>query len=143
MKQYIKDNERIKSVIIVIDFRITRVDLSLKKSIKTIAELFPLDNFWSHVIIVWSHYNQKDTKTKAKIENTFMSSLNDLFDDLNRDFKISKPSNINMKFIDSDPELTGQEKIDSEKETNQLIKDIIDMKPMYKEINRWPRRRCN
>ena len=125
MKQYIKDNERIKSVIIVIDFRITRVDLSLKKSIKTIAELFPLDNFWSHVIIVWSHYNQKDTKTKAKIENTFMSSLNDLFDDLNRDFKISKPSNINMKFIDSDPELTGQEKIDSEKENNQLIKDII------------------
>ena len=138
MKQYIKDNERIKSVIIVIDFRITRVDLSLKKSIKTIAELFPLDNFWSHVIIVWSHYNQKDTKTKAKIENTFMSSLNDLFDDLNRDFKISKPSNINMKFIDSDPELTGQEKIDSEKETNQLIKDIIDMKPMYKEIKDGP-----
>ena len=138
MKQYIKDNERIKSVIIVIDFRITRVDLSLKKSIKTIAELFPLDNFWSHVIIVWSHYNQKDTKTKAKIQNTFMSSLNDLFDDLNRDFRISKPNNINMKFIDSDPELTGQEKIDSEKETNQLIKDIIDMKPMYKEIKDGP-----
>ena len=45
MKKYIKENERIKSVIIVFDFRITRVDLSLKKSIKTIAELFPLDNF--------------------------------------------------------------------------------------------------
>ena len=43
-----------------------------------------------------------------------------------------------MKFIDSDPELTGQEKIDSEKETNQLIKDIIDMKPMYKEIKDGP-----
>ena len=39
-----------------------------------------------------------------------------------------------MKFINSAPELIGQEEIDSEKETNQLIKDIIDMKPMYKEI---------
>ena len=39
-----------------------------------------------------------------------------------------------MKFIDSASELTDQEKIDSGKEINKLIKDIIEMKPMYKEI---------
>ena len=59
--------------------------------------------------LLFGHIIIKSTKTKAKIENTFISSLNDLFDYLNKDFKISKPTNINMKFIDSDPELTSQE----------------------------------
>ena len=138
MKKYIKENERIKSIIIVIDFRITRVDLSLKKSIKTIADLFPLNNFWSHVIIVWSHYDKKNSKTKSKIDNTFLDSLKDLIEDLNKNYNIEKPSSLNMKFIDSDPDLTGEEKIESQNIANQLVKDIIDMKAMYKEIRDGP-----
>ena len=43
-----------------------------------------------------------------------------------------------MKFIDSDPILTGQEKIDSQNTTNHLIEDIIKMKTMYKEIRDGP-----
>jgi len=67
-----------------------------------------------------------------------LGNLKDLFEDLNKDYKISKPSSINMKFIDSDPTLTGQEKIYSQNTTNQLIEDIINMNPMYKEIRDGP-----
>ena len=58
MKTFIKENERIKCIVIVIDFNLIRCDKSLQNSIKIIAELFPLKNFLEHVIIVWSHYDK-------------------------------------------------------------------------------------
>ena len=134
MKTFIKENERIKCIVIVIDFNLTRCDKSLQNSIKIIAELFPLSNFWEHVIIVWSHYDPNKIKQKQKIENEFIKSLEGLFSDLETNQKISKPNSLKMKFIDSDPELEGEEKINSQKSAEELVQDIIDMKPMYKQI---------
>ena len=134
MKSFIKENERIKCIVIVIDFNLTRCDKSLQNSIKIIAELFPLSNFWEHVIIVWSHYDKNKTKQKQKIENEFIKSLESLFTDLETNQKISKPNSLNMKFIDSDPNLEGEDKTNSQKSAEELVKDIIDMRPMYKEI---------
>ena len=133
MKSFIKENERIKCIVIVIDFNLTRCDKSLQNSIKIIAELFPLSNFWS-MKIVWSHYDKNKTKQKQKIENEFIKSLESLFTDLEKNQKISKPNSLNMKFIDSDPDLEGEDKINSQKSAEELVKDIIDMRPMYKEI---------
>lgn len=134
MKNFIKENERIKCIVIVIPFHLTRCDKSLQNSIKIIAELFPLDTFWEHVIIVWSHYEPNKTKQKEKIEKDFIKSLENLFKDLEENQKISRPNCLKMKFIDSDPDLVGEEKLNSEKEAEELVKDIIDMKPMYKKI---------
>ena len=134
MKKFIKENERIKCIVIVIDFNLTRCDKSLQNSIKIIAELFPLNNFWEHVIIVWSHYDKNKIKQKQKIEKEFLKSLENLYIDLEKNQKISKPKSLNMKFIDSDPELEGEDKINSQKSAEELVKDIIVMKPMYKEI---------
>ena len=134
MKNFIKENERIKCIVIVIPFHLTRCDKSLQNSIKIIAELFPLDTFWEHVIIVWSHYEPNKTKQKEKIEKDFIKSLENLFKDLKENQKISRPNCLKMKFIDSDPDLVGEEKLNSEKEAEELVKDIIDMKPMYKKI---------
>ena len=134
MKNFIKENERIKCIVIVIPFTLTRCDKSLQNSIKIIAELFPLDKFWEHVIIVWSHYEPNKTKQKEKIEKDFIKSLDGLFNDLEKNQKISKPNDLKMKFIDSDPDLVGEEKLNSERAAEELVKDIIDMKPMYKQI---------
>jgi len=137
MKNYIKENERIKGIIIVIDFTNVRFDRSLQNSIKIIADLFPLTNFWEHVIIVWSHYDSKNIAKKQNIEgNNFIStkSLQNLFNDLEKNNKITKPSSLQMKFIDSNPNLSEEELKKSHESAEELVEDIIKMKPMYKEI---------
>ena len=141
MKNFIKENERIKGIIIVIDFRNVRFDLSLQNSIKIIADLFPLNNFWEHVIIVWSHFENNNIAQKQKIESKAFfnsKSLQNVFDDLEKNNKISKPTSLKMKFIDSNPNLTGEELKISQESAEDLVKDIINMKPMYKNIIDMP-----
>ena len=69
MHQYIKENPRIKGIIILLKFIDNRLTGSIKNSIKTFADLFPANNFWDHVVIVFSHFgvlNQKEREEKKK-----------------------------------------------------------------------------
>ena len=50
MKDYIKQNQRIKGIIIMLKFTDTRLTGSIKESLKVFYNLFPLNNFWDHVV---------------------------------------------------------------------------------------------
>ena len=66
MNQFIKNNPRIKGIIILLKFTDNKLTGSIKKSLKIFYDMFPLNNFWSHVVICFSYYY--DTNPEAKIQ---------------------------------------------------------------------------
>ena len=66
MSQFIKNNPRIKGIIILLKFTDNKLTGSIKKSMKTFYNMFPMNNFWSHVVIVFSYYY--DTNSEAKLQ---------------------------------------------------------------------------
>ena len=56
MHRYIKEKKRIKGIIFLLKFIDNRLTGSIKNSIKTFADLFPANNFWNHLVIVFTHF---------------------------------------------------------------------------------------
>jgi GTP-binding protein EngB required for normal cell division len=68
MNEYIKQNPRIKGIIILLKFTDNRITGSVKQSLKAFANMFPMNDFWSHVVFILSHFyaNTQDEKQKRK-----------------------------------------------------------------------------
>jgi GTPase Era involved in 16S rRNA processing len=68
MNEYIRQNPRIKGIIILLKFTDNRLTGSVKQSLKAFANMFPMNEFWSHVIFILSHFyaNSPEEKQKRK-----------------------------------------------------------------------------
>ena len=68
MNEYIRQNPRIKGIIILLKFTDNRITGSVKDSLKAFADMFPMNEFWSHVIFILSHFyaNTPEEKERRK-----------------------------------------------------------------------------
>ena len=68
MNEYIRKNPRIKGIIILLKFTDNRITGSVKDSLKAFADMFPMNEFWSHVIFILSHFyaNTPEEKERRK-----------------------------------------------------------------------------
>ena len=66
MKDYIKNHNRIKGIIILLKFTDNRITGSIKKSLDIFCDMLPMNYFWSHVVIVFSHYFANNIEAKKK-----------------------------------------------------------------------------
>jgi GTP-binding protein EngB required for normal cell division len=135
MNSYIRENQRIKGIIILLKFTDNRLTGSIKNSIKIFSDLFPINNFWSHVVIVFSHYglvneNERETRKNSLInnyKNEFINIMNE-----------SKKDHPNFILVDSIPMYFCELKHSDEK-TKQEITNVINFlrnkEPMFKSIN--------
>ena len=78
MKDYIKKNPRIKGILMVFNFNDNRLKGSVKKSIKLFYDFFPMNNFWEHVIILFSHYDSENEERKNSLQRQFNLKLKEL-----------------------------------------------------------------
>lgn len=69
MKDYIKNHNRIKGIIILLKFTDNRITGSIKKSLDIFCDMLPMNYFWSHVVIVFSHYFANNIEAKKKKKN--------------------------------------------------------------------------
>ena len=130
MKNYIKKNPRIKGILMVFNFNDNRLKGSVKKSIKLFYEFFPMNNFWEHVIILFSHYDTENIERKKLLQKEFTSKLKEL---------AILIKNVNPKLIvpDSFPMFFCNLKEPNENEKaniKKIISSFRKMRPMFKEI---------
>ena len=136
MHQYIKENPRIKGIIILLKFIDNRLTGSIKNSIKTFADLFPANNFWDHVVIVFSHFgvlNQKERDEKkknlkkmCKIEFSFLMKETQL---KHTNFILPESEEMPMYFIE-----LKKEDENSDKEIENIINHLRKKERIFKKI---------
>lgn len=130
MKDYIKKNPRIKGIIMIFNFNDNRLKGSVKKSIKLFYNFFPMNNFWEHVIILFSHYDTENEERKNLLQNEFNLKLKELAISI-------KDENPDLIVPDSFPMFFCNVQKPNEKDkTNikKIISDFRKMRPMFKEI---------
>jgi len=145
-------NYRIRCILIILKYDEVRLKGSYINALKFLMDLFPIHDFWKHVIIIRSfttYINQLTNKTNETNETT-KKRINELFDEkkqslLNilkeeedllkkmRDLNINIPDEINMKFVDSYDDLN--DKINDneymEKTMNEISTIIKEQKPLF------------
>ena len=136
MHQFIKENPRIKGIIILLKFIDNRLTGSIKNSIKTFADLFPANNFWDHVVIVFSHFgvlNQKEREDKkknlkkmCKKEFSFLMKETQL---KHTNFILPESEEMPMYFI----ELKNEDE-NSDKEIENIINHLRKKERIFKKI---------
>lgn len=145
MSQFIKNNPRIKGIIILLKFTDNKLTGSIKKSMKTFYNMFPMNNFWSHVVIVFSYYY--DTNSEAKLQRkkllikNYEKEIKKIMQQSkseHKDFII--PENIKMYFSelknpDEESKLEIKKVIDYLKTKEQMFKKIEEKieEPKIKE----------
>ena len=134
MNQFIKNNPRIKGIIILLKFTDNKLTGSIKKSLKIFYDMFPMNNFWSHVIIIFSYYFDRNVEEKIKRKNILLQNYEKEFKKImlqskseHKDFII--PENIKMFFCElKNPEeetkLEIRKAIDYLKAKEQMFKKI-------------------
>ena len=149
IKKYLKEQkQRINCIIIVFNAQNERLLNSTKESIKNICKIFPLPEFWEHVILFWTHWyfpSEEDEENKKYfIENGelgMMKVLKDLSIEINKAEKTINPitKSLHMIFNEySEATSNPQKKKKSEEKMQKNFDKIIDlaknMKPLYEDI---------
>ena len=120
------------------------MDQSLKKLLEEICKIFPLKNFWEHVIVIWTHYDgteNKKRKLKQKAEINFAQEFIDLTKNINErhNLNIDIIEKFNMIFNEYDYEETDEEvkaknKVQTINNINKIICLMKNMNPLYAEV---------
>ena len=74
MNNFIKNNPRIKGIIILLKFIDNKLTGNIKKPLKIFYDMLPMNNFWSHVIIIFSCYYDKNQEEKINRKNKLIQN---------------------------------------------------------------------
>ena len=137
-------NQRINCIIIVMNSTMKRFPNSIQKMIKNICVLFPLPDFWSHVIIFWTHwsfaYPEDEESKRSFIQNMILPKFRSLSQQIFNELRINPIQNdLKMIFNEYEEDTTNQQRIQTNKENsernfNQIIDLVKNMNPIYKNI---------
>ena len=155
LEEEIKGNseKRIKCILIILKYDEVRLKGSYINALKFLMDLFPIHDFWEHVIIIRSfttYINQLTNKTNEQTKERINKRINELFDEKKqsllvglkeeddllkkmRDLNIKIPDEINMKFVDSYDDLN--DKINDneymQKTMNEILGIIKPLPPLF------------
>jgi len=134
---------RINTILIVISIQEPRIDKSITNFLEIICCIFPLKDFWNHVIVVWTHYSGSESKKKRDKEKAqkFEKEFIELTKSINEKFHISINTINELKMIfneydveETDKSIININEIESKKNINKIISFMKDMKPIYAKI---------
>ena len=134
MNDFIKKNPRIKGIIILLKFTDNRLTGSVKKSLKIFCNMFPMNNFWNHVIIVLSHFYANNNEEKQKRKTELIKHYKQEFITIMNQSKIEHPnfilpSSINIYFC----ELKNPNE-ETKTEISKAIEYLRSKEQMFKKI---------
>lgn len=73
----IKNKCEVKGIFLIENFQDERLDGEERKVIKAASDLFPLEKFWSYTTIIFTHYYNKGSTSKAQIKKEQIGPFND------------------------------------------------------------------
>ena len=137
-------DQRINCVIIVMNANVERIPNSIQKMIKNICTLFPLPDFWNHVIIFWTHwsfqFSEDEENKKQFIQNIILPKFKELSQKIFNELRITPIQNeLKMIFNEYAEDTTNQQRIQRNKENSErnfdkIIDFVKNMKPIYDTI---------
>ena len=137
-------DQRINCVIIVMNANVERIPNSIQKMIKNICTLFPLPDFWNHVIIFWTHwsfqFSEDEENKKQFIQNIILPKFKELSQNIFNELRITPIQNdLKMIFNEYAEDTTNQQRIQRNKENSErnfekIIDFVKNMKPIYDTI---------
>ena len=138
-----KKKIKVKGLLFLSNFQNERFDASEQMSLIEYNSLFPLKDFWNHLIIIFTHYyGDPDGDSKEEIKEKSHKILSQLFITIMNKVKdISDPvnfENLNRQYINIFSRPKNERQIKNNKEVrNQLMLEIekyIDLSPMFNKI---------
>ncbi len=134
MNDFIKQNPRIKGIIILLKFTDNRLTGSIKKSLKTFYNMFPMNNFWNHVVLIFSHFYANTEQEKQRRKEALIRKYNQEFTNIMNQSKIEHnnfilPSSIKIYFC----ELKNPDE-DTKNEISNAINYLKNKEQMFKKI---------
>ena len=92
MNEYIRQNPRIKGIIILLKFTDNRLTGSVKKSLKAFADMFPMNEFWSHVIFILSHFYANSPEEKQRRKEILLRNYKQEIKEIMNQTKMAHPN---------------------------------------------------
>jgi hypothetical protein len=92
MNEYIRKNSRIKGIIILLKFTDNRITGSVKDSLKAFADMFPMNEFWSHVIFILSHFYANTPEEKERRKEKLLRNYKKEIREIMKQTKIVHPN---------------------------------------------------
>jgi hypothetical protein len=92
MNEYIRKNPRIKGIIILLKFTDNRITGSVKDSLKAFADMFPMNEFWSHVIFILSHFYANTPEEKERRKEKLLRNYKQEIKEIMKQTKIVHPN---------------------------------------------------
>ena len=92
MNEYIRQNPRIKGIIILLKFTDNRITGSVKDSLKAFADMFPMNEFWSHVIFILSHFYANTPEEKERRKEKLLRNYKKEIREIMKQTKIVHPN---------------------------------------------------
>jgi len=140
IKQFLTSNNyKIKGIVLMFDFQEKRFGESHRKGLEKIVSLFPLDNFWDYLIIIFTK-TFTDDEDKNELENEKSNKLKyfqEIFDTLISNFHETKNikkisfSKINKVFVNLKVKKTKKEKLNN---IISIFKKNSKLKPLFHKL---------
>ena len=92
MNEYIRKNPRIKGIIILLKFTDNRITGSVKDSLKAFADMFPMNEFWYHVIFILSHFYANTPEEKERRKEKLLRNYKKEIREIMKQTKIVHPN---------------------------------------------------
>ena len=145
-QKFISEQPRINCIILVMNIQNPRFTDSIKRAIKNICQCFPLPDFWTHVIIFWTHCKFEDEEDeKEQIENietdvkqSFILLSEEIGNELHI-YKIQENQTLNMIYNEYNENsrnaaLKKKNYEKSQRNFEKIIDLVKDMKPLYEIV---------
>ena len=138
-----KERIHIKGILFLVNFQMERFDNSEQEALLNYNQIFPLKNFWNHLIVVFTHWYpdpngdsveemiQNKNESNGIIFNNLMDKVKDVSDVINY-------KDLRIKYFNSYcPVKKDIQKINNTKnkeETEKLLDDLIQKEPLFCQI---------
>ena len=134
MNEYIRQNPRIKGIIILLKFTDNRLTGSVKKSLKRFCDMFPMNDFWNHVIFILSHFYANSPEEKQNRKKNLLKNYKQEIKEIMNQSKITHqnfiiPEEINLYFC----ELKNPDE-ETKNEILNAIQFLRNKQQMFKKI---------
>jgi GTPase Era involved in 16S rRNA processing len=127
-KKIFQENIHIKGILFLVNFQNERFDSDEQEALINYNTIFPLKQFWTHIIIVFTHhFADPDGDTEEDMKKGREKSNGEIFSKLMNKVKevsdVIDYKNLNIKYFNS----YSPPKTDKQKEKNKLVKDELEI----------------
>ena len=138
------ENIKIKGILFLSNFQKERFDFSEISTLIQYNELFPLKDFWKHIILIFTHYyGDINGDSAEEMKENLFENISDIFGEImNKVKNVSTPidfKNLNKLFINIYSKKKNENQIKNNKIIrNKVINEIIKytkLEPMYNKLN--------